>query len=97
NVGSNLIQLVSDIAKRVGIHTITPGGENEIRDLVARGAEKMRVVIADAHLIFDEVRGDYWLTQQFCQSICLKAGVMETCDETMDIKFDIADVRRDVV
>jgi len=97
NVGSNLIQLVSDIAKRVGIHTIAPGGEKEIRDLVDLGAQKMGVVIADAHLIFEEVRGDYWLTQQFCQSICLKAGVLETCDERMDIKFDVADVRSDVV
>ena len=81
NIGSNLIQLVSDIAKRIGIHTIAPGGEREIRDLVDQGAEKMRVRIANANLIFEEVRGDYWLTQQFCQALCLKAGVMESCDE----------------
>ncbi|MQU72469.1 TIR domain-containing protein [Sinorhizobium meliloti] len=97
NVGSNLIQLVPDIAKRVGIHTIAPGGEKEIRDLVERGAEKMNIVIADIHLIFEEVRGDYWLTQQFCQSVCLKAGVMATCDDKIDIGFDVPVVRSDVV
>lgn len=97
NVGSNLIQLVSDIAKRIGIHTIAPGGEEEIRDLVDQGSEKMRVMIIDAQQIFEEVRGDYWLTQQFCQSICLKAGVMETSEERITIRFNIAEVRSDVV
>jgi hypothetical protein len=97
NVGSNLIQLVPDIAKRVGIHTISPGGENEIRNLVERGAEKMNITIHDIPLIFGEVRGDYWLTQQFCQSLCLKAGVMATSDEKIDVVFDVPDVRSDVV
>lgn len=97
NVGSNLIQLVPDIAKRVGIHTIAPGGEKEIRDLVERGAEKLNIDIHDINLIFEEVRGDYWLTQQFCQSLCVNAGVMATCDEKIEVSFDVPDVRRDVV
>jgi hypothetical protein len=97
NVGSNLIQLVPDIAKRVGIHTIEPGGEKEIRDLVERGARKLNITIADIHAIFEEVRGDYWLTQQFCQSICLEAGVMEARDGLIEVGFDVMNVRRDVV
>lgn len=97
NVGSNLIQLVPDIAKRVGIHTIEPGGEKEIHDLVERGAEKLNITLSDIHSIFEEVRGDYWLTQQFCQSICLQAGVMGTCDDLIEVGFDVASVRRDVV
>lgn len=97
NVGSNLIQLVPDIAKRVGIHTIAPGGRKEIRDLVERGAEKLNIVIEDIDLIFDEVRGDYWLTQQFCQSLCIKAGVTATCDKKINVRFDVPEVRSDVV
>jgi hypothetical protein len=97
HVGSNLIQLVPDIAKRVGIHTIQPGGENEIRNLVERGAEKLNISIADIPGIFEEVRGDYWLTQQFCQSICLHAGVMDTRDVLIEVEFDVESVRRDVV
>lgn len=97
NVGSNLIQLVADIAKRIGIHKITPGGENEIRDLIDLGAKKLNIQISEAHQIFEEVRGDYWLTQQFCQSICLKAGIMETCDEIVEVKFNVAEIRKDVV
>jgi len=34
-VGSDLIQLVPDIAKRTGIHRIKPGGEEEIQRLIA--------------------------------------------------------------
>ncbi len=96
-VGSSLIQLVPDIAKRVGIHTVSPGSEREIQDLVERGAEKLNILIADTHTIFEEVRGDYWLTQQFCQSICLKAGILETGDHIIPVRFEIVDVRRDVV
>lgn len=97
NVGSSLIQLVPDIAKRVGIHNIAPGGEKEIRSLVERGSEKLRIEIVDIDLIFAEVRGDYWLTQQFCKAICLDAGILETSDDKIAIKFDVAHIRQDVV
>ena len=96
-VGSSLIQLVPDIAKRVGIHTVSPGSETEIRELVERGAEKLNVVISGIERIFEEARGDYWLTQQFCQSICLNAGVMETSEVALELAFKVEDIRRDVV
>jgi hypothetical protein len=97
NVGSNLIQLVPDIAKRIGIHTIAPGGEDEIRNLVDRGAAKLNVILTDIKAIFDEAKGDYWLTQQFCQSVCLHAGVMQTEDNLIEITFNVQSIRRDVV
>ena len=63
-VGSKLIQLVPDIAKRTGIHRIKPGGVDEITALIERGCERLNVRIADKAAIYEETRGDYWLTQQ---------------------------------
>jgi hypothetical protein len=35
-------------------------------------------MIKGAEDIYNETRGDYWLTQQICQTICTAANVLET-------------------
>jgi len=96
-VGSDLIQLVPDIAKRMGIHRIQPGGRAEIDILISTGCEKLNISINDANLIYEETKGDYWLTQQLCQSICLSEDVLHTQDSLREIGFDLQKVRGDVV
>jgi hypothetical protein len=96
-IGSALIQLVPDIAKRTGIHRIRPGGESDIALLISEGCERLNIEIKDAGQIYTETRGDYWLTQQLCQAICSGAGVTETVKEKKAISFDVADTRQRVV
>jgi|GEM_PF-5305363 len=79
-VGSELIFLVHDIAKRCGIHKISPGDFNTISLMIERGEEKLGMVFGDKEAIFAETAGDYWLTQLTCQSICLSHDVLETLD-----------------
>lgn len=92
-----MIQLVPDIAKRTGIHRIEPGARADIGRLIETGSEKLYIVINDHDLIYAETRGDYWLTQQLCQSICLAHDVLLTQDVRREISYDIATVRHDVV
>lgn len=96
-VGSELIQLVPDIAKRTGIHRIQPGTKADIEHLVAEGARKLGVAIADRDAVFAESRGDYWLTQQLCQTICTMNDVLETVAVERSLTFDIENLRRKVV
>lgn len=65
-VGSDLIQLVPDIAKRTGIHRIKSGTEQEIRKLVEAGCAELNIRIDGRDLIFGECKGDFWLAQQLC-------------------------------
>lgn len=96
-VGSDLIQLVGDIGKRTGIHKIVPGGPSEITKLVAAGCEKLNITFDDPMKIFDDSRGDYWLTQQICQSLCSMNDVMETTTESQTIPIDLNAVRARVI
>jgi type II secretory pathway predicted ATPase ExeA len=96
-VGSDLIQLVPDIAKRTGIHRITPGTENEIAKLIEAGCSELNIRIESPGLVFSESKGDYWLTQQLCQSICMLNDVLETLDVSRDIRFDLLALRQKVV
>ncbi|TCK28548.1 hypothetical protein EV667_2555 [Ancylobacter aquaticus] len=96
-LGSSLIQLVPDIAKRIGIHRIQPGGLSEISELISTGCVKLNINILQSEQIYEESRGDYWLTQQLCQEICIKAGILSTREHIVDIDFDINTIRRDVV
>jgi hypothetical protein len=96
-VGSELIYLVHDIAKRCGIHRITPGNQETISLMMQRGEEKLNILIPDKEQIFKETAGDYWLTQLTCQSICLMNDVLETQDETQMLAYEQNTVRDRIV
>lgn len=96
-VGSALIQLVPDIAKRTGIHRIQPGTKADIERLVDEGSTTLNVVLQGVDAIFAESRGDYWLTQQLCQTVCAMNDVMEAQTEVRALSFDLPTLRRKVV
>jgi len=96
-VGSTLIQLVPDIAKRCGIHRINPGTDIEIRELINRGSLELGIEIHSAETVYAESRGDYWLTQQLCQTICTMNNVLETCEIRKVLRFDQKALRAKVV
>jgi hypothetical protein len=96
-VGSELIQLLPDIAERAGIHKITPGRPEDIDKLINSGCERLNIRIIGADEIYAETRGDYWLTQQICQSICAAANVTNTVERRVDVAFQIGDIRKRVV
>lgn len=96
-VGSDLIQLVPDIAKRTGIHRIKPGELVDVTRLIDAGCQRLNIGIADVKAIFAETRGDYWLTQQLCQSICASANIMQTEEVFRQLTFDTVAIRRRVV
>jgi hypothetical protein len=96
-IGTELIQLVPDIAKRTGIHRIQMGEMADIVRLVSDGCEKLRVAIPDTTAIYAESRGDYWLTQQLCQTICSMNDVLEAQDELKTLTFETTSLRAKVV
>lgn len=96
-VGSELIQLVPDIAKRTSIHRIAPGRADDIATLIGSGCERLNITIDGSAAIYGETRGDYWLTQQICQSICAAANITKTADDAKVVKFDVDEVRQRVV
>lgn len=96
-VGSDLVQLVPDVAKRTGIHRIQPGTKTEIHKLITSGCEALNIEIQNTEHIFAESGGDYWLTQQLCQTICTTNAVLQTSLETRSIPFEAVTLRRTVV
>lgn len=96
-VGSELIHLVHDIAKRCGIHRIAPASLETTAELIRKGEERLNIQFGDLDAIFKETKGDYWLTQLVCQSVCLINGVTETKQEKQALKFDSSDLRARVV
>jgi len=96
-VGSSLIYLVHDIAKRCGIHRILPGDSEAIIKMIAIGEEKLNIAFNDKDVIFNETKGDYWLTQLTCQNICLNHSVLETQTEKCFLEYRKEAVRLRIV
>ena len=96
-VGSELIHLVHDIAKRCGIHRIKPASQETALELINKGEEKLNIKFAEPDQIFTETQGDYWLTQLVCQSICLLNEVTETADASKALPFSAGELRQRVI
>lgn len=96
-VGSELIYLVHDIAKRCGIHKVSPADIDILTTLIKTGEEKLNISIGKFDEVLSESSGDYWLAQLLCQSICMINDVIETCDETKNIEFDQESLRNRLV
>jgi len=86
-VGSELIHLVHDIAKRCGIHRIQPASYETSIELIRKGEEKLNVAFEDYRAVFNETKGDYWLTQLICQTICLISRPCNTSAARMNTRF----------
>lgn len=97
NVGSDLIQLVPDIAKRIGIHRIAPGTPEVIEEMITLGSEQLNIVIRAPEAIIKDSRGDYWLTQQICRTICVASGIDRTQVKTLNVDWTPATIEAQVV
>jgi hypothetical protein len=95
-VGSNLISLVHDIAKRCAIHKIVPADQKTIEALVSKGEEKLNIKIMSKDILLTESKGDYWLTQHICQTSCLINDVTETQETVREITVDLDTLRKRV-
>src|SRR5258708_1381493 len=96
-VGSELINLVHDIAKRCGIHRISPADPSTTAELIAKGEQLLNVRIRNKDGIFVESKGDYWLTQLFCHTICLNNDVLESVSDQKELTFSISELRQKVI
>jgi len=96
-VGSELIHLVHDIAKRCAIHRISPATEAITTELIRKGEEKLNVKFAFPGKIYSETRGDYWLTQLVCQTACILNLVTETAGTAAIIDVSVAELRQRVI
>lgn len=95
-VGSELIHLVPDIAKRCGIHRIQPADKVIVSKLIELGEEKLSISIVDKAQVYEETNGDYWLTQLLCQTICLLNDITQTSDEPKALAYELPLLRRRV-
>lgn len=96
-VGSDLIQLVPDLAKRIGIHRVQPGTDKEIGQVIEFGSERLNIIIQNHENIIRESRGDYWLTQQLCKTICVSNHIKETTDDLREVNWVVGDIIKRVI
>lgn len=96
-VGSSLVQFIPDIAKRVGIHKINPASKELTDELVESGCCALNIKFDNLDLIYAESQGDYWLTQQLCQTACTVAGILEETAKADTVVLDISRIRQVIV
>jgi len=97
NLGQELLKLSQDISKRCGIHKIEAGTWETIGKLIEKGEKSLNIKFFRPKAIYNETKGDYWLTQVLCQFACLKNGVIKEQKETKYISVSIKEIRKDLI
>ena len=95
--GRELLKLSPDIAKRFGVHKIQPATEENVKTIIEMGEKLLNIKFLRHKPIYSESKGDYWLTQHICQTICTQNGVINTQEETKQIKLNIKEARRKII
>lgn len=95
--GRELLNLAPDIAKRCGIFKIKPGTEEVTNKIISRGEHLLNVKFFRPKSIFNEAKGDYWLTQLICQTICLNNQVYRIQEEPKILTTNIKEIRKAII
>ncbi|RYE12219.1 MAG: TIR domain-containing protein, partial [Rickettsiales bacterium] len=95
--GSDLLSLSPDIAKRCGIHKVRSGTEEQVNEIIEKGEELLNITFFRPKAIYNETKGDYWLTQLICQTICVKNKVLNTQIENNILTANMKDIRKSIV
>jgi hypothetical protein len=95
--GTELLNLAPDIAKRCGMHKIKPGTEEKINSIIERGEELLNIKFLRPKSIFSESKGDYWLTQLICQTMCIQNRVLNTQSEMRIVSANMKDIRKSII
>jgi hypothetical protein len=61
------------------------------------GCNALNITFDQSELVFEESQGDYWLTQQLCQTACTVSDVLEESTETQQVSLDIPRIRKVIV
>lgn len=96
-VGTKLIEMAADVAKRCGIHRIKPGQSQDTQKLIQKGCDALNIEFTDLPKFHAESAGDYWLIQTLCKTACISAGVLESQTERTVIAPDFSQLRAKIV
>lgn len=97
-VGSGLIQLVPDLAKRFGIHRVSPADCEVTMQLIHSGESSLNIRFTNPTAIYSEAQGDYWLTQLICQTACVMQGITDSvAGASRNITVVPQDIRKRII
>jgi hypothetical protein len=76
---------------------VLPANEQTTAELTRKGELRLNITIDHKDDIFRESKGDYWLMQMFCRTICLHNDVLESKEKTLSLTFSLHELRTKVI
>ena len=71
-------------------------GKRELREIAEKGFRALNISVSDSAIEYmaKAAYGSPFLMQEFCKSLCIKNGIVETLEESTTIKLDKDEVER---
>lgn len=94
--GKKLIHIADDITNRIDVVPLESNPVEKIHELLERGEGALNIRIGISDEISEECNGSFYLAQLLAYETCLKSGILETQDDTVDLTISSEAVKSSV-
>ncbi|MBZ5575859.1 MAG: TIR domain-containing protein [Acidobacteriia bacterium] len=94
--GENLISFAHDLVNRIDVIPFETNPNDNVRQVVTRGADALNVDINVEDEIVTAAQGSFYLAQMLAREVCQRAGVLERQDSRKRVEVSFESVSADV-
>jgi hypothetical protein len=91
--GQSLIKFAPDLVNRIDIIRFENSTDAKISELIEKGETELNIDINIRDDIVKESNGGFYIAQMLCSEICLREGILETCDDLRKINTSFESVK----
>ncbi|SFI56651.1 hypothetical protein SAMN05421638_0022 [Kaistella treverensis] len=95
--GDSLVQIAGDLNNRIDTIKFEQNPLNKIIELIELGEEALNIQINTKEEIAQLAKGSFHIAQLLSKETCIYSEVLETCNETKDLKSSIEVIKEKVL
>lgn len=96
-VGDSLIRFATDLNNRIDTIRFEANPEEKVRELVERGEVALNLSFNTKERIIEDSQGSFHIAQMLCRETCMKAEILERCDQTNNLMISFEAVKEKVL
>jgi hypothetical protein len=95
--GDSLVSFAADLNNRIDTIRFETNPDERVIELVSKGEIALKVVLNTRDDIVHDSHGSFHIAQMMCRETCLSAGVLECCDDGLELGVSLEVVRERVL
>jgi hypothetical protein len=95
--GERLIATAHDLANRLDIIRFESNPEHKVQQLINQGQKCLNIDLNVRDEIVTAAQGSFYIAQMLCHEVCVKANILEACENTNHVTVSFESIKSQVV